>query len=91
MHGIDSGYPDFSTFRVPLPNHGSRNKKKIIPSLSTLTIAMLMVQKSIDGAVIYEAPVMFSAEVSVENGFAASEGVNSMSLDAPDYGEGVTL
>lgn len=52
---------------------------------------MLMVQKSIDGAVIYEAPVMISAEVSVENGFAASEGVNSMSLDAPDYGEGVTL
>lgn len=33
---------------------------------------MLMVQKLIDGAVGYEAPVMVSAEVSVENGFATS-------------------
>lgn len=76
-----------SIFEIPKSKGLKNNDYK----LSTLTIAMLMVQKSIDGAVIYEAPVMISAEVSVENGFAASEGVNSMSLDAPDYGEGVTL
>lgn len=51
---------------------------------------MLMVQKLIDGAVGYEAPVFVSAEVSVENGFATS-GLDSMSLDAPDYEDGVTL
>lgn len=48
---------------------------------------MLMVQKLIDGAVGYEAPVMVSAEVSVENGFATSDGTATFSID--NFEEGI--
>ncbi len=42
-----------------------------------------------DKASNYEAPEISATEVSVENGFAASP--ETMSLDAPDYLDGVTL
>ena len=68
-------------------NPKSKGLKNNNYKLSTLTIAMLMVQKSIDGAVIYEAPVMISAEVSVENGFAASDGTATFGID--NFEEGI--
>lgn len=39
----------------------------------------------------YVTPELSYTEISVENGFAASSETENMSLDAPDYSEGVTL
>ena len=62
--------------------------KVINPQLSTLTIHMLMKQNVFDEAFVYEAPEMFSSEVSVENGFAASP-FERATIDIDNFEDGV--
>ena len=52
-----------------------------------------MKQEKFNGAHVYTSPSLFLTEISVEHGFAQSgpEGMDPMSLDAPDYTDGVTL
>ena len=53
----------------------------------------IMKQEKFNGAHVYTSPSLFLTEISVEHGFAQSgpEGMDPMSLDAPDYTDGVTL
>ena len=53
---------------------------------------MTMKKKSYNGATAYVSPELTCTDISVETGFAASgETFDDMALDAPDYGDGVTL
>lgn len=60
------------------------------PLLSTLT-TIIMKKTDLLGVTGYVTPELSYTEISVENGFAASSETENMSLDAPDYSEGVTL
>lgn len=59
--------------------------------MSTLTIIAMMVQKKSAGVPGYEAPTMFSTEVTVENGFAASVDENTATFGINDYEEGINF
>ena len=51
---------------------------------------MLMKQNVFDEAFVYEAPEMFSSEVSVENGFAASP-FEGATIDIDNFEDGVNF